>query len=309
MAPPSTRRRSCRRRRRRRNNGTPPSPARPPKNAEPPPAIPTPAATRPAKWPPPAAQLPAATHQRPSRPDTLAAGLGTFGGGPVAASCVPCPPATPHTQCRRRRYRLRRQSSPSHARPTRVPPVMPTPAAGKAHGVVDPVHNSPRHAGPPPRRRTPAQTATSSPGPTRPPPVSSTPAAGLPQSMQDPPLAHLVPVAGYACPVTRSCTAGVEAAGTRDTAFAAAKAADGTDQFLEDPLLTTVSKERKTLRSKEIKKPFKPPRRAQEAYSFPPPRVQQGDSSGARASPRPVPLPKRSSRDQNVRQEARRPAR
>ena len=62
--------------------------------------------------------------------------------------------------------------------------------------------------------------------------------------MQDPPPAHLVPAAGYASPATRSCTAGGEAAGTRDTAFAAAKAADGTDQFLNDPVLTTVSKEK-----------------------------------------------------------------
>ena len=71
--------------------------------------------------------------------------------------------------------------------------------------------------------------------------------------MQDPPPAHLVPAAGYASPATRSCTAGGEAAGTRDTAFAAAKAADGTDQFLTDPLRTTVSKEKKTLHSREKK--------------------------------------------------------
>jgi len=71
--------------------------------------------------------------------------------------------------------------------------------------------------------------------------------------MQDPPPAHLVPAAGYDSPATRSCTAGGEAAGTRDTAFAAAKAADGKDQFLKDPLLTTVSKEKKTLRSREKK--------------------------------------------------------
>jgi len=137
MPAPSTPRRSCRRRRRSRNKWTPRSPARAPKHAEPPPAIPTPAAarpatwppraraagladtgggavtsarlpcprrpqravpppaiptpaaTRPAKWPPPAAQSPAATHQRPSPPNTPAAGLATSGGGPVAASCVP----------------------------------------------------------------------------------------------------------------------------------------------------------------------------------------------------------------------------
>jgi len=71
--------------------------------------------------------------------------------------------------------------------------------------------------------------------------------------LQDPPLAHLVPAAGCSSPATRSCTAGGEAACTRDTAFAAAKAADGTDQFLKDPLLTTVSKEKKTLRTGEKK--------------------------------------------------------
>jgi len=71
--------------------------------------------------------------------------------------------------------------------------------------------------------------------------------------MQDLPPAHLVPAAGYASPATCSCTAGREAAGTRDTAFASAKAADGTDQFLKDPLLTTVSKGKKNLRNRQKK--------------------------------------------------------
>jgi len=71
------------------------------------------------------------------------------------------------------------------------------------------------------------------------------PAAGLPQSMQDPLPPHQVPAAGYASPATCSCTAGREAAGSRHAAFAAAKAANGTDQLLKDPLLTTVSKEKK----------------------------------------------------------------
>jgi len=73
---PNTRRRSCQRRRQSRHTWTSPLPARPPVNAEPPPATP--------------AQ--AATHQHPCPPGTPAAGLANAGGGAGTLGRRPCPP-------------------------------------------------------------------------------------------------------------------------------------------------------------------------------------------------------------------------
>ena len=93
---PNTRRRSCQRRRRSSHTWTSPLPAPFPVNSEPPPAIPT----------------PAATHQHPSAPDTPAAGLSNAGGAAVTRERLPCPPR------------------PQYAEP---PPAIPTPAATHQH--------------------------------------------------------------------------------------------------------------------------------------------------------------------------------
>ena len=85
----------------------------PPQHVEPSPAIPTPAATCPARCPP---------RVRP-------AGLADAGGGAETSGRPPRPPAAPSTQSRRRPYRRRRQPAPHDARPEHAPPVLPTPAA------------------------------------------------------------------------------------------------------------------------------------------------------------------------------------
>jgi len=123
---------------------------RPHQHTEPPPAIPMPTATRPAKWPLPPVKTPAETHQRPSPPDTPGAGLANSGGGPVTASWFLCsspPPiriaASGHTDAggnpprpmpapcmRRRSCRHRRRNIKSGRHPCPPPPPTRTAAAG-----------------------------------------------------------------------------------------------------------------------------------------------------------------------------------
>ena len=201
---------------------------------------------------------------RPPPPQRSAAAGHTDAGG--------CTPALlPARHARRGCRRLRRQASrsqfpflparhPPHAVP---PPAMPTPAAivpfpgpplkcaagfASAGGGAVTLSRRPCPPPSPTRSATTAQTNASAGSHllARPnTPVLPVPAVGLPQSMQDPLPAHLVPAAGSASPATRSCSAGREGAGKRDSALAAAKAADATERFLKDPFLATVSKEKK----------------------------------------------------------------
>jgi len=99
--PPNTQSRRRPYRRRRRHSSAPPHLTRPP------PVLPTPAAAQKhvhaslARRPPqhaeqpPAKPTPAATHQRPSPPDTSAAGLANAGGGAEARAHLPCLPPPP----------------------------------------------------------------------------------------------------------------------------------------------------------------------------------------------------------------------
>ena len=88
----NTRRRSRQRPRLATNMSSSPLPTPPPVNAEPPPAMPKPAATRPAKWWLPAVQTPAAAHPLPFSPHTRAAGFTNAENREVTDGRPPCPP-------------------------------------------------------------------------------------------------------------------------------------------------------------------------------------------------------------------------
>jgi len=311
---------------------------RPPQHAEPPPAIPT----------------PAATHQRPSPPDTPAAGLANACGGAQARSLVrrPRPPPTrraaagdthagsdtpgplptrharrrscqrrrrskgtftrplpatpPNTQSRRRPCRRRRRHTSAASYPTRLPPVLPTPAAERKHVHASLARCSPQHAETPPAMQTPAATHQ------RPSPPD-TPAAGLSNAGGGAQARARVPCPTPP-PLRRAAAGHTDAAGDKPASLSARhvrrrsfRRRDGLASHRFSPDDGIEGKKNPAHQGK--KKPFILTRRAQEAYFFPPTLVQQGHASDALAPPRPVPPPKRSARGQNSRQEARRPAR
>jgi len=197
-------RRSRHRRRRAIHLSSPPSPARPHKHAEPMPAIPTPAATRPARFPPRARAAGLAdtgggaeTSERlpcppPPQICTGAAGHTDAGGTPSCAMpalstrrrsgrrrrrnkikrAPPLPAAPPDTHRCRRPHKRRRQHAPHDARFKHAPPVLPTPAAKQKQVCASLDRRLPQRAQAPLVTQTPAATR-----PARCPPRAS--AAGL----------------------------------------------------------------------------------------------------------------------------------
>jgi len=121
---------------------------------------------------------------------------------------------------------------------------------------------------------------------------------GIASKQPNPPPSKLPPGPGLA---TRSFTAGGETAGTGDKSRCTMTA------LHLYTAVTTISKEKKILRSREKKRTLTLINRAQEAYFFAPTRAQKGHFSGARAPPRLLPPPERSAHVQSFQQEARRP--